>query len=262
MEAEPLPLTLLLLVILLVMVGMAVVVVLVSSMAFQRIARERDKLKNAQLEHQRKLLATSLEVQERERKRIAADIHDDLSSKLSVARLALYRDDQDAAQQKHELSVMMDQAINAARDIAYDMYPPLLAEFGLVDTLRDYIRPLKNDCRVELHALHQAASERLDPNVELHLFRIVKELVNNALKHSEASQIDIDLRITPAASTLRVSDNGNGFDTEAARNGWGMQSMESRVQVMGGMHRIAAKPGKGTSALFIIPNPPITNSKS
>jgi len=249
MAEEQLPLTPLLLVILLVMVGLAIVVVLVSSLALQRIARERDKLKTAELEHQRKLLANSLDVQERERKRIAADLHDELSSKLSVARLTLYRKDLGHEHLRQEVSALVDQAITTSRNISYDLYPPLLAEFGLVDTLRDYIHPLRGARSIDLNALSESGSRRLEPNTELHLFRIAQELINNALKHSGADAIILDLRVTGTSACLRVADNGAGFDTDRARSGWGMRSLESRVQVLNGRYRIVSKPGKGTSAL-------------
>lgn len=248
---EQLPLTVLLLVILLVMVGLAIVVILVSSLALQRIAQERDKLKTAELEHQRRLLANSLDVQERERKRIAADIHDELSSKLSVARLALYRNDHDPELLRQEVSALVDQAITTSRNISYDLYPPLLAEFGLADTLRDYIQPLKNTRKITFCALQQAGSARLEAPAELHLFRIAQELINNALKHSSGA-IGIDLRTTEKTVCLRVCDDGPGFDTTRVHSGWGMKSLESRVQVLGGRYRLSSAPGKGVSALVVI----------
>lgn len=252
MEEEQLPLTVLLLVILLVMVGLAIVVILVSSLALQRIAQERDKLKTTELEHQRRLLANSLDVQERERKRIAADIHDELSSKLSVARLALYKKDQDPEHLREVVSALVDQAITTSRNISYDLYPPLLAEFGLADTLRDYIQPLKNTQKITLCTRELAGAAPLEAQAELHLFRIAQELINNALKYSEGSAIDIDLRITAKTVCLRVCDDGPGFDTSRVHSGWGMKSLESRVQVLGGRFRISSASGKGVSALVVI----------
>lgn len=258
MATEPLSLTSLLLIILLVMVGLAVVIVLVSSAAMQRIAKERDKLKTTQLEHQRKLLANSLDVQERERKRIAADIHDELSSKLSVARLALYKSGNDPEALKAEVSDLVDQAIATSRNISYDLYPPLLAEFGLVDALKDWIHPLKTARNIELHTLHKAGSKRLDANVELHMFRIAQELLNNALRHSQAKSHTIDLRITDRCAILRIMDDGVGFDPDQAKSGWGMQSLESRVQVLDGQYRVVSQPRQGTTALVLIPNQNLT----
>ena len=236
----------LLLIVMLVMLGLAALVIFVSAVAMQRISKERDQRRLAEIEHQRELLTKSFEVQENERMRIAAELHDGLSSKLSIVRLGLYQEENVSP----ALGGLVDEAIEVSRLIAHDLYPPLLAEFGLTETLRDHVRKLHARRGVSFVATGTCQDQRLGANTELHLFRITQELIHNALKHAQAQAINVILRMSCTSVSLLVSDDGRGFDSRSVTTGWGMKSLQSRVRMIGAIYRIASHPGRGTNVLI------------
>ena len=244
-------LTLWIVVAVLAMVGLAVLVILVSRMATNRILQEQEKLRQAESKHQRELLQSNIQVQERERKRLAAELHDELSSMLNILKLQLYSarkalPDADATLQ------LVDDSIEVSRNVSHDLYPPLLADLGLLEALSDFLQPLQQQLRIDIAV---SGPNRIEPPVDasLQLFRIVQELTSNAIKHAQCSTLLIRVRLERGYTALLVRDDGQGFDPQRAYGGLGMQNIESRVQVLNGRHRMRSAPGRGTSTIVIIP---------
>ncbi len=251
MEKAELELIPILLTVLLVMLSLAALVIIVSFIAAQRIAKERERRREAELEHQRELLHTSLAAQERERERIATDLHDGLSSKLSVVRLALRNPA--ALEDAGQLGTLVDEVLATSRTIAHNLYPPLLREFGLVDALRQYVKHVTSNVEITVEAFGVSVGDRLKEELELQLFRIAQELLQNAFKHANATRIAVDVRISNSSAVLRIVDNGQGFDPKRAKGGLGMKSIESRVQLLHGRWRIKSFSQKGCSTLVFAP---------
>ena len=227
---------------------LAIAVILISRLAMRSIAREKEIRQQQELDNQKKLPFNSVQVQERERERIASELHDALSSRLNVLRLSLYNE----AQPVTESVALVDDALTIARNLSHELYPPLLAEAGLTDTLQDFVDPLAEQVNVHLHAHTKTAAETVDLNTQLHLFRIAQEGINNALRHANAATIDIVLHFGTSWTGLLIRDNGNGFDTDQASTGLGMRNIESRAQIIGSRYRVTSTPGKGTTITVLI----------
>lgn len=197
--------------------------------------------------------------QEAERTRIAEDLHDSLGGTLSTLKLQY-----DALQLDHEdLSVdssfqkimgMIDNACGEVRDIARNLKPITLEKLGLSAALKDLINrySISGVMEISLHT-HQVDGI-LSQEAKLHVYRIIQELLNNALKHANASEIDVQLnKLDEEALIITVEDNGSGFDQIKAKQGLGLGNLQSRVNVLRGEMEIDSSPDRGTSVTVHIP---------
>lgn len=250
-QSESDELTLWIIVAVLAMVGLAILVILISRVAMNRISEEEEKLRKIEQEHQRNLLENTMMVQERERKRLAGELHDDLSSLLNVLRIQLYRTLKNDPSKEQNLE-LLDKAIDISRNISHELYPPMLAEFGLLETINDFLHPIQASYQVAFNVSEQSPIPT-DDQWSLQLFRIVQELISNMVKHAECTQLTCLLRVTDRYTALLFADNGKGFDSSTSKTGLGLSNIESRVRVLDGKYRINSKPGVGTRTLVLIP---------
>lgn len=230
------------------------VAVLITSMVLltrkyiKRIIHEQDKFTQARLEHQKSLLWNSVLVQEKERDRIASDLHDELISKLTVLTYALQTNNE-----KVKPVELLGDSIKIARRITHDLRPPMLEETTLEELVEDFILPLRNAYAIGYYSRprqHQA----LKTDVKLQLFRIVQEVVNNILKHAHASEISIYLRITDSLVALAIRDNGVGFDVSEKAKGLGLKNIEFRAQLLSARSRFKSAPNNGTTFQLLLNN--------
>jgi len=196
-----------------------------------------------EIEHQKKLLEVGLLAQEKERNRIASDLHDGLIGKLSVIRMRAQ-----IAKTPEDIELMLGESIAEARRISHDLMPPLLEFSSVPELIERMVEPWQEKYNIVVTADFRTHNE-LPPQAKLQLIRILQELLTNTVKHAKATEINVHWRHTDVAIALMVSDNGVGFDTEILKNGLGLGSLEMRAQYLGGCCRIRSVKGKGTSAI-------------
>ncbi len=230
----------------LAMTALALSVIIIFRLALHRVHQEKEKRRQAELQHQQKLLYNSIHTQERERERIAGDLHDELSSRLHVLKLSLYN----TKSSPDENNKLLDEAIGLSRRIAHDLYPPLLKELGLIEALQDFLQPLEQKLSITFFAIGN--TENLTAKQTLHLFRISQELVQNAIKHAEPSKLSLSLKVAGTYIALQVYDNGKGFSPSQVKTGLGLNNVEARVQLLGGIYKIKTVLGKGTRVIVLI----------
>lgn len=199
-----------------------------------------------------------LQTQERERGRIARDLHDDVAQTLSSLKIAtrvLFDGHEDIPAEVRgradELSGRLQDCITAVREMAYDLHPASLDELGFVAALTQYCREYGE--RTGIQADFMAAgmdAVRLDRAVEINLYRLVQEALSNVEKHSGATGVSVRLVASHPRVILRVADDGRGFDPErqaadAGTRSLGLRSMEERVRLMRGELEVNARPGRG-----------------
>jgi two-component system, NarL family, sensor kinase len=205
----------------------------------------------SELEKEKKLTASQslLEGENAERKRLARDLHDGLGGMLSVVKLNLVNMKGNAILPEADLSVfrnaleMLDGSIRELRRVAHNLMPESLMRYGLKPALSDFCGSVSH---VNLHFFGE--ERRLEEKFEVTAFRIVQELVNNAIKHSEASQVNVQVIIESDRLNLVVQDNGKGFDpakTDTTQT-TGLSSIRSRVESLGGQMELISSPGRGT----------------
>ncbi len=230
----------------LLLVASIITLVRLSYLKILTKTREENQLK---LDHQRVLLETNIEVQERERERIAADLHDELIGKLTAIRLT-----NQVESQKGKLDEMINQSIIVARRITHDLSPPLIDMTALHELITDLIAPWKNTIDVVFDK-DIRADFPLKGAHKIQLKRITQEILTNTAKHAAASKIEVRLRQTHRFLVLEISDNGKGLNLETAKKGLGLKNIESRAQFINANYKIKTQPGKGTSFLFILAQP-------
>ena len=223
-------------------------------------------LENAHLHEERmailrQQLAQVTAAQEEERQRIARELHDgvgpalaSLNIRLRPARKLLEKDHDAAAEEIEELAELAQANIQDIRRLIYDLRPAALDELGLVPALREYLARCQQEHGLVIEFTADEG-ERLPAPVETALFRIAQEALNNVAKHAQARRVEVAMTRDRGSVTLRVADDGRGFDPEAPRPGThlGLWSMGERVEQLGGRFEVESAPGAGTTARVIIP---------
>lgn len=192
------------------------------------------------LEHQKTILQATISTQEEERKRIAQDLHDAISARLNVVSLTanlLIDDEGLSEEQKSSLEHILGittTTLESSRKIAHDLLPPILDKFGLKVALEELFDDFTKSKQLQIkHSIDDL--DFLSKTNELHVFRIVQELINNATRHGDASRMQIELEREPGHRfTLMCKDNGNGFDVSKIKkkSGIGLQNIKSRTSIL------------------------------
>ena len=194
---------------------------------------------------------------EKERSRIAADLHDDLSASLSAIKLQLQLIDIGDQQQQLILNrsgKYIDEAVKKLKAIALNLMPRLLEQQGLCTALNELIEMLINRAVVKVH--FHCGINPADPGQSLHIYRIVQEIITNIQKHAQATVIYISIRKIKKDIRLTITDNGIGFNKPVVRqggSGLGLQNIRSRVSVLNARLSLKTKPGSGTAYNIRIP---------
>ncbi len=197
---------------------------------------------------------------EQERTRIARELHDGLGQQIGGLLFltnGLHRDLQTAnvpqAEIVGELCVELGMALTQARRLAHDLYAVSPTPEGLVEALENLAERVNADRRVECGFAGEKNVRVQNPEAASHLYRIAQEATHNALKHSQATRIDLELRCVSAGLELRVRDNGVGFPAEQATHGLGLRTMEQRARLVGGRLRVHPHPSGGVEVLCAVP---------
>ncbi len=215
--------------------------------------------KNKELIHKNKEIEEALyKGQHIERKRLASELHDNLNTKLAALRWRLEAMDTSAYPagnlKIHADSIRMLEDIYAdVRLISHNMLPAELETHGLGPALYKLTEKLNFNPRTKFHILTDSVEDRLDSKIEYQLYSIALELVNNILKHADASQVWISLTQDANEVTLTVSDDGAGFDPGDSLHGAGLNNIKTRVDALKGMLTIDSSPQKGTRAIVLVP---------
>lgn len=196
--------------------------------------------------------------QEAERERIAKDLHDSLGGLLSTVKLhfdAVKSNDRrisDMPEYQHAYS-LLDTACKEVRNISNNMQPGALQELGLIPALKDLVGRVQTPDAPAVTFSHEGLNGRLDTSIGLNVYRIIQELLNNALRHSRATEISIHVAQNNGALNLTVQDNGCGYEPGNVTEGMGTQNIASRVNYLKGDLSIHSVLGEGTTTQIAIP---------
>lgn len=212
-----------------------------------------------------RLLASQLsETEELERRRLAHDIHDGFSQMLSVLKLnlaaALPQGGEDSPS-KHRLDDaigMVNELIQRARTLTFDLHPAMLDHLGFVPTLRHYAGQFGRQADIEVTVNEEGASTPLPGMMANYLFRSLKELLNNAAKHGNAKQIVASIYWSAERLRVVIDDDGSGFDPTLVfaphvTKGLGLAGIHERLLSMGGSLRLESNAGTGTRVVLEVP---------
>lgn len=202
-----------------------------------------------------KSLRAMIEGQEGERSRIARDLHDGLGIQLSRIKLFVEaHQEQLPLSVKEPLNQFLDEACTETRLISNDLRPYALSTFGLIPALEDLVQKLNLVNQTKLVLEHYGEVPALDDEASVMIYRVVQELLNNALKHASAQTITVQLMASDETTLISVDDDGQGGDFEnTPLKGNGIANIKSRIAYLGGQVMWQSEPGKGTSVMISLP---------
>jgi two-component system, NarL family, sensor kinase len=211
----------------------------------RKVIRYQLRLQQMEYEQQQILLKASIHLQEEERQRIAADLHDDAGPLLATARLYLNENlvNQDKATQLQSIfqaRQILDDTIQLIRNISHSLMPPTLKNFGLESAINDMAQKISGSGTINASSRFHDYKERLKQEKELVVYRIVQELINNILKHSNSSFIHLTQNTHGDNFLLRIHHDGRGIvqaDFEKLNKssiGLGLKNISSRLKVISG----------------------------
>ena len=246
----------------------------VSGTGIVRDITEQKKSEQKLREYQQRLKALTAELalsEEKERRRIAMELHDQVGQTLAVARIQLATakkaaSDTGVAVGLEEASRTVLQAIHETRDIMYDLSSPTMNEIGLVAAVSEWLENrIRSRSGLETEFTADELKTPLNPDTRAILFRSVRELLTNVVKHARARKVSV--RMINAGDTLRivVEDDGVGFDkhentlAENHDEGFGLFSIHETMTDMGGYLEIETEPGLGCAAVLVVPSPELNS---
>jgi signal transduction histidine kinase len=229
------------------------------------IERKRAEEEHQKLLEQRIRSLAVIDAQENERRRISRELHDGLGQLLSAAKLnigmiefAQNQNKEKATDIIKQIDSIISKAIVEARRIAHDLRPTTLDDFGLIPALRILCQEFSKLTGIKVKFQVSQLLERINPKVEIAIYRIIQESFNNIGKYAEASEVTLDLFRKEQNVYVRVKDNGKGFDIDGATKsklpgrGFGLLNMKERTELVGGKIEILSSAGQGTEILLEI----------
>lgn len=211
----------------------------------RKVIRYQLRLQQMEQEQQKILLKASIRLQEEERQRLAADLHDDAGPLLATARLYLNENlvNQDKATQLqsiYQARQILDDTIQLIRNISHSLMPPTLKNFGLESAVNDMFQKISGSGQINASSRFHEYKDRLKPEKELIVYRVLQELINNILKHSNSSFIHLTQNMQNGSCLLRLHHDGRGIiqtDFEKLNKsniGLGLKNISSRLKVAHG----------------------------
>jgi len=226
--------------------------------------RLENEMRQEQVKRQNDINKAMIYAQEQERGRIAEDLHDELGHNLSVLKMNLSvlqskANELDPSIQKvlENSAELLDQTTMEVRNISRNLTPNLLFDFGLVAAIRNLVKRVieGKGLQVEFITLNTDDQE-LAQTIEISVYRIVQELLNNTLKYAEAEEVNIQLTLQDDNLVLMYEDDGKGFDVAAVRaqnKGLGLKNMEARARLIAASLNIDSQPGHGSTFILEVP---------
>lgn len=213
-----------------------------------------------------RLMASELSLTEqRERQRIATELHDRIGQSMAVSKIKLEELRKELTASRNEKSVneiikLIDQLIYDTRSLTFELSPPVLYILGLDSALEWLAENFQEKHGVRTSFRKEGSGKKLDKDIAFFLFRGTQELLVNIAKHAKADSVSIHMRRNRGNIQVSVKDNGVGFDSKRirlpgdARGGFGIFSIRERLNYLGGQFRVESKPGQGTNIDMIVPH--------
>ena len=236
----------------------AVVLIIFFYFSRKKIIQKELEKKDLVLQYQKEQLHAVIITQEEERKRIAQDLHDDISSKLNIVSLNSHLltspnlTEAETIEITENIISLTTKALENSRKIAHNLLPPVFEKFGLNAGVEELCEEFESSKAVKIHYKNEIDFDEADIDRHLHVFRILQELMNNSLRHGKATEIWASFKIIDDVHTCSYRDNGKGFDAENIENhkGLGMKNIDSRISFLDGTIEIDSQINNGIAVKF------------
>lgn len=207
---------------------------------------------------QKERMLAEIVMQENERKRIANDLHDSLGPLLATVKLninSINVEDEEEKEIIQRAGKHLDTIIKTVRQISYNLLPNTLDRKGLPEALNEFASQVTSEKGLQID-IQTKNGVPLEKNMQIHVFRILQEIIHNTIKHAKATHLKIALNSTEENFWIYTQDDGVGFNlsgTKADSPGFGLKSIESRAEILRGKIHIETQHGAGTSYVIQIP---------
>jgi signal transduction histidine kinase len=222
----------------------------------QRIFKYMKRVEDSRRLTEKMFLNTIIQTEEKERKRFAKDLHDGLgpllsSVKMSVSSLSQMNHDEASKEIVTNTEIVINEAIKSLKEISDNLSPHVLNNFGLFRALNNFANKININKNILIELKSNIKEERFDPNIEVVLYRIICELINNTIKHANARKIEIVIMKELEFLTIAYKDDGEGFEVDKVINqtsftGMGFSNIYSRINSLKGEIEIESNPQTGT----------------
>jgi len=228
----------------------------------QKILIQKQKIKELEKEKQLVAVQYALEGEEKERSRLARDLHDGLGGLLSGAKMSFnsfkdnYVINEEQAESFRYALNLLNKSISELQMVAHNMMPQALINAGLKEAISEFCENINKGNSIVIKFQFFGKEKKLQHKYEIAIYRVIQELLNNILKHSGASEAFIQLIQDETRIALTVQDNGKGFDPAilSSSEGHGVNNIKLRIETLGGHFEIISAPGKGTEVSIEIEN--------
>jgi two-component system, NarL family, sensor kinase len=223
--------------------------------------RNEKRLQAEIIKHQDIATKAVIEAEEKERKRIAGDLHDGVGQIMSAVKMNLsnfenktYFKSEDDRLRFEKIIALVDESCKEVRSVSHNMMPNALLKSGLSSAVKEFVDKIDHSV-LKVNLYSEGLNQRLDSNIETVLYRVIQECVNNVIKHSGANQLDISLIKDNDGISATIEDNGKGFDPLliGKADGIGLKNIITRIQYLKGTVDFDTKPGKGTLVAIHVP---------
>jgi signal transduction histidine kinase len=238
-------------------VAVAAIAILTAALVYvnykNKRRRHQQQLQHLQQEKEIQLLQALMQGEEKERSRIAKDLHDGVAGMLAAAKMQL----SSLSLKNHELTEnkefqqaikLLNDSTHEVRLTSHNLMPEMLMRYGLNEALRRYCSNISNEYLLKVRYESWGHIKRYINTFELSVYRIVQELLNNVLKHSKATEAFVQLSVKEETLFIFIEDNGIGFQQPVPREGMGLQSLQARIKAMNGRFEVETSGNRGVSA--------------
>lgn len=239
-----------------------IVIMLSVFIIYRNKLRQKSELFREQNRQQKLQFKAVIEAEEKERKRIAQELHDGLGQLLSTAKMNIASlDDAVSESDEEDKSVfnnsleLIDEAVSEVRNISHNLMPGALIKLGLVPAINELVKKINTAGQISIELICNDDFKQLNETSGIIIYRIIQEILNNTIRHSEAKNVKIEILHLNGKLNLNISDNGRGMELSkiGESNGIGWKNIYSRVNMLNGNMEIKSEIGKGTK-IFIALN--------
>ncbi len=239
-----------------VIAGSVFIVILIFIIGYRNVRHKQylqaEQIRSLTQENRISVLKALMEGEEKERGRIAGELHDGIGGMLSAAMMrfnAMHHDNSEITKipAYHEVMQLLDDMGDEIRKTAHNLMPEVLLKQTLPEALRAYCNTVQDGKKVEIDLQCYGDLDTLAQDFKLNIYRIIQELLKNITQHAQATTALVQLLMHEQVLTITVEDNGIGFDTTAFKKGIGLHNLQTRVSSLGGQFTLSAEQGKGTS---------------
>ncbi len=235
-------------------------IILIGVFYIRKIFNFLEHLDKLREESEKKELKTIIRTEEKERRNFAKDLHDGLGPLLSSIKMlasALLQNNQDPKNKKiiENMNVIAGEAISSIKEISSHLSPHILDNFGLTSALKSFTEKVNVSKAIKIKIDSNIKDQRLDYNVEVILYRVICELINNTFKHASAKNIKIKLHLENLLLNVHYADDGKGFDTKevlSKTEGHGYANIVSRIRSINGHLQFESQPDAGTNVDILL----------